>query len=178
MNSIYDPLNTGGPAASDHPRYYDQWAALYQRYMVRKATLKMVRHNTASTNDDGGFMWMEIRTGGEAALFSPVSYTVENLMERASIPGRRAKFRRLRSVMGGSSIWERDSISCIPNFELKSGGNDAHQNDALFGYNPPVPVLAQATIHCHQAGGAPSFWVDYVVEQEVILYDPKTVMNS
>lgn len=177
LNDIWDPLITGAPAAGDQPRYYTQWAAMYRRYMVRKASMKMVRHNTASTNDDGGYLWMEVRSGNEADLFNPSLYTVEHMLERATIPGRRARYKRITSVMGGSSRWESDKIQCVPNFEAKTAGSDAHDNDAAFGSSPGIAVLGKATIHCHQAGGAPSFWVDYVIEQEVILYQPTEVMN-
>lgn len=177
-NSIFDPLSKGVPLASQQPRYYDQWTNIYNRYLVRKAWLKIVRHCTSTQNDDGGYMWLQVRSPGESDVFDPSTYKVEEMLERATIPGRNSRYKRLIATSGGQSKWESTTISCVPNFQLKSSGVDTQDNDAVIGANPSSLVQFITDIHTHQAGSAGAFWFDIVLVQEVILYNPKTVLNQ
>lgn len=165
-NSIFDPDATG---TGHQPRFHDQWQAIYRKYMVRKCTITFRIHNTANSNAAGGYMLIENRSSSEPSKIASAASTEGLLEVIGSSPD--IKMRRFTSPAGGSTKWISISKTVVPAFDRK--GTDPHQQTALFGANPATRTFLETLAVFPQATGVAAFYVEWSLDYEVILMDPK-----
>lgn len=169
-NSIFDPDNTAG-----QPRWHDQWATMYNRYYVRRCTVKWRIMNTA--NSFGAWFYTAIvpyRAGaGSPYIVANInSALMSDVKELAKRPGHRFYPKLHKPPGAGQGILVYDSRSIVPAFWL-DGKDRQTDNSAAFGADPPQVVNMDINMHSLVDASVRTYYMEIMVEYEVCMYDPK-----
>lgn len=176
-NSIFDPDATG---VGLQPRWHDQWAGIYTRYMVRRCNIKWRIVNTA--NSFAAWFYTAITPYTDTslkpydALLTSATY-MDDIKELTKRPGNRFQLKMHKAPGNGQSLIAAQSKSIVPAFYM-DGKDRQVQNSALFGANPAFQVYADCDIFAPLDGTSRTHYMEFVIEYEVIMYEPKAPTQS